>query len=151
MRKNILIAGCQITNKYSNYTYVMIIVSALMNTRTFFMSRLLQMLGTMLDTHAHTHYKRAHMQMASLDMQPSRYHNFALRCGEAPSCRTCHSQYLRKRCIERFQLVATTPRERGSSTSESFATCNEPLKRDSGDSSHAHVCVCTNIYLCIDI
>ena len=66
------------------------------------------------------------------------------------SCRACHSQYLRKRCMERFQLVATTPRERGSSTSNGFATCSTPLKRRSVERSHTmHVlmfvcalCVC---------
>ena len=38
--------------------------------------------------------------------------------------------------MERFQLVATTPRERGSSTSNGFATCSTPLKRRSVERSH---------------
>ena len=46
--------------------------------------------------------------------------------------------------------MATTPRERGSSTSESFATCSVPLNRDSGDSSHAHTCLYAQTYVCID-
>ena len=67
-------------------------------------------------------------------------------------CTTCHSQYLRNRCMERFQLVATTPRERGSSTSKGFATCSVPLKRESGERNHSmqHVCmVCVCVCVCV--
>ena len=63
--------------------------------------------------------------------------------GLEPLFRSCHSQYLRKRCMERFQLVATIPRERGSSTSNGLATCSTPLKRKSGERGHImHVLKC---------